>query len=84
MPNDDVLLDILGSLLQIVRIFNHNVEQDFYKVLYSAGFTDHFIQLSITEIPQIHFTPKIFQINKLMDLKWRLDISFCDRFVVAY
>lgn len=77
--NSALCLDLLGVFIQILNRFADNGAKEFVKKMLADGYSEIFVQKCVAKLSQVH--PKTVEINRLISLKWRIDISFCDKLI---
>lgn len=73
-------LDFLGLYIKVIREFCESDPKEFNKKMLLMGYSEDFVNNSISQLSQMRFQ-RCVEFDKLTSFKWRLDISFFDRFV---
>lgn len=73
-------LDFLGLYVKVIREFAESEPREFNKKLLLLGHSEEFVNNCNSLLPQLQLDRAVL-FDKLTAFKWRLDISFFDRFV---
>lgn len=73
-------LDFLGLYIKIIREYSESNPKEFHKKLILLGYSEEFVNNCVSQLSQLPLE-RVVLFDKLTSLKWRLDISFFDRFV---
>lgn len=82
----EIIVDLLGLYLAIIRAFMESTDKEFNAKLLELGFSNDFVD----ELPLVNNRTKVIdtilssrrgEFNKLVSLKWRIDISLTNRYL---
>lgn len=73
-------LDYLGLFIKIIREYRECDAKEFCKRMIILGYSEKFVDNCVAQLSQLQLE-RLAVFNKLTSFKWRLDISFFDRFV---
>lgn len=72
-------LDFLGLFIKIIREYAECEPKEFNKKMLLLGYSEHFINNCMSQLAQLQLETNVL-FDKLTSFKWRLDVSFFDRF----
>lgn len=78
--NYERCLDYLGLYIRIIKEYSECGAKEFCKRMVLLGYSEEFVNNCVSQLSQLKLD-RVALFNKLTSFKWRLDVSFFDRFV---